>query len=337
MTTHIFMPEVLLQKGLIHPAYEQYLKEWREAVINQAEAGEVAASTCQQATFVDLVLFGQQRHDWLSIMDDLLMDNGRPLAYSKEFAKRLYKFDNQYLQSTIHAIHTRWWLECVSGNDKVDHARFAALVLSKKQTDGLIYDKDVSDTILRHRMKCELTMSMAFAIEILQAADMLQGDTAIQLATDIVSPTKCPVMGYMSMEYFRLKALRLLGHERLFPVGIAEHIQAATAGLSVGWCDFSIVSKVDPYMGTAKRTQRDKPIHSPLIACQVATLFDEVDDPVKKNSFNERKAAYACFLKANPLDIPAFQMRDVPIRFGTDKTPIEVICASHLISLCQNN
>jgi hypothetical protein len=31
------------------------------------------------------------------------------------------------------------------------------------------------------------------------------------------------------------------------------------------------------------------------------------------------------------LDIPAFQMRDIPIPFGADRTPIEVICASELM------
>jgi hypothetical protein len=33
------------------------------------------------------------------------------------------------------------------------------------------------------------------------------------------------------------------------------------------------------------------------------------------------------------MDIPAFQMRDIPINFGADKTPIEVICSSHLRSV----
>jgi hypothetical protein len=95
-------------------------------------------------------------------------------------------------------------------------------------------------------------------------------------------------------------------------------------------------AKVDAYMGTAKRTQRDRPIHSPLIACHVSFLLEKVQDAEKKNSLSQRLDTYACHLKNNPLDIPAFQMRDVPIPFGADKTPIEVICASFLITQCKS-
>jgi hypothetical protein len=337
MTQHILLPGLPLQEGFVHPAYEQYLKAWREEAIQCADGGDVAASICLQSTLIDLVLFGKPRHDWLGIMDEFLMENGTPLAYSETFGKRLHKFGNQYRQSTVHAIHTRWWIERLNRGAAVDHDRFAALVLAKKQDDGLIYDRDISETILRHRMKSEITMSMAMSAEILQAANKLTGNMPVELATNITSAKKCPSLGYMSMEYFRLKALQLLGHEPLFPVGIEGHIEACAKDLSVGWCDFAMKSKVDAYMGTAKRTQRDKPIHSPLIACHVSSLLAKVQDAEKKTRFTQRLAAYACHLKDNPLDIPAFQMRDVPIRFGADKTPIEVICASFLITQCQKN
>jgi hypothetical protein len=82
MTTHILMPEIMLHEGLAHPVYEQYLKGWRESAIKMADAGETAASICLQGTFVDFVLFGKPGHDWLGIMDALLMDGDTPLAYS---------------------------------------------------------------------------------------------------------------------------------------------------------------------------------------------------------------------------------------------------------------
>lgn len=334
MTEHIFLPGIALQQGLIHPVYIQYLKTWREDAIQHAENGDIAASICHQATLVDLVLYGKPRHDWLGIMDELLMDNGTPLAYSKAYGKRLHKYDNQYYQSTIHAIHTRWWIECLNEKTSVNHEQFADLVFAKKQPDGLIYDRDVSRTILRHRMKSELTISMAMSAEILQAANKLSGNTAIEFATNISCPTKCPTLGYMSMEYFRLKTLRLLDHEALFPVGIEEHIEACAEDLPVGWCDFAIKSKVDAYMGTVKRTQRDKPIHSPLIACYVSSLLTKIQNTTKRFAFNQRFNAYIHHLKGNPQDINAFIMRDIPIPFGTDRTPIEVICASFLIKQC---
>lgn len=336
MTEHIFLPGIALQQGFVHPDHKQYLRTWCEEAIQRAENGDIAASICHQATLIDLVLYGKPRHDWLGIMDEFLMDNGTPLAYSEAFGKRLHKYDNQYRQSTIHAIHTRWWIECLNDETSVDHDRFANLVLAKKQPDGLIYDRDVSETILRHRMKSELTISMAMSAEILQAANKLNGNTAVELATNISSPTKCPTLGYLSMEYFRLKTLHLLGHESLFPVGIEEHIKTCTEDLLVGWCDFAMKSKVDAYMGTAKRTQRDKPIHSPLIACYVSYLLTKIQDATTRLTCSQRFNAYTCHLKGNPQDIPAFIMRDIPIPFGVDRTPIEVICASFLIKQCQN-
>lgn len=332
---HLFLPQISLGKGFLHPAFNQYLKEWREEAIQRADAGDVAASVCLQATLIDLVLYGKPRHAWGEIMEEFLMDGDKPLAYSEAFGKRLYKF-NQYRQSTVHAIHTRWWIERLNNPDSIDHERYAAQVLAKRQGDGLIYDKDVSETMLRHRMKVELTLTMAMGAEILESAGKLSGTLPIELATSISDSKKCPTLGYMSMEFFRLRALRTLGHENLFPAGISKYIEDCAENLEVGWCDFAMKSKVDAYMGTAKRTQRDKPIHSPLIACHVAELSETVPDMGKKEEIKARLSVYARHLDNDPLDIPAFQMRDVPIPFGVDKTPIETICASYLIARCQD-
>lgn len=335
MKEHILLPQVPLQPGYLHPAHEPYLRDWRERAVQNADDGDIAASICLQAALIDLVLYGEVKHDWLGVMDEFLMDGGAPLAYSEAFGRRLYGFGQQFRQSTVHAIHTRWWLESQSG-EGTDHGHFAELVLAKRQTDGLIYDRDVSPTILRHRMKTELTMSMAMAAEILQVAGKLVGSLPLTLATDLVAPAKVPLLGYISMEYFRLAALRLLGHGNLFPVGIEGHINACAEHLAVGWCDFALTSKVDAFMGTAKRTERDRPIHSPLIATYVAVLIDRVEDAAMRASFANRLTDYACHLRRHPMDIPAFQMRDVAVRFGEDRTPIEVICASFLASKCES-
>ena len=87
-------------------------------------------------------------------------------------------------------------------------------------------------------------------------------------------------------------------------------------------------------MGTAHRTRRDHPINSPIIGCQVGKLISAVPDVDKAAALTQRMDAYSRHLSSNPLDIPAFQMRDVPIPFGSDRTPIETICASELITRC---
>lgn len=336
MAAHPILPGVVLGAGFSHPAYERYLRAWREQAIVDADDGRAAASVCHQATLIDLVLDGRPTHDWLSVMEDLLTDEvGRPLAYSVGFGDRLYKFEGQFLQSTVHSIHTRWWIETLTKPEAVDHGKFADRILAKKGPDGLIIDTDVSPTILRHRMKAELSMSAAMGAEILSEAGRLTDDLRSELATSLSDPRKVPPLGYMTSEQFRLAALRILGFEEQFPIGIGDHIEACKVGLDRGWGDFSMASKVDAYMGTAKRTSRDKPIHSPLVACHVAVLSAKVDDPTQRAAIMDRLTIYSRSLAENPLDIPAFQMRDVPIPFGADLTPIEAVCASHLIANLQ--
>ena len=331
---HLLLPGVPLDPTSRQPVYVDYLKAWRENVVTRADDGEVASSCCLQAAIIDLVLAGEIKHDWLGIMDEYLVDDGKPLAYSTRYGARLYGFDSQYRQTTIHAIHARWWLETVMRPKEIDHERFAALLQAKKQSDGLIYDADVSETVLRHRMKSELTLSAAMSVEILRNAGRLSDKDALALATNITDPKKCPPLGYLGMEYFRLQVLQQLRHESLFPDGIDDAITACEVGLPAGWCDFSIVSKVDAYMGTAKRTSRDKPIHAPLTALHVRALLERLPDGEKREKTRERLVAYANHLAKQPMDIPAFQMRDVPIPFGADRTPIEVICASNLMATC---
>ena len=332
MITHLLLPGVWIGKGFSHPAFNSYLRDWREQIIIDADDGIVSASACLQAVFIDLVLEGRIQHDWLSVMSDLLTDKeDKPIAYSRNYSKRLYKFEEQYLQSTIHAIHTRWWIEKLTCPEKLDHEKYAKLILAKKNINGLIYDADVSGTTLRHRMISELTMSAAMGAEILFISGGLTGLLCDELSTALCDSRKVPQLGYIVSEQFRLAALKFLSHEEQFPAGIEEHIEACAIGLTYGWNDFIITSKKDTYMGTAKRTSYDKPIHSPLVACHVTILANKVEEPAKIKAIIDRLNAYALKLAENPLDIPAFQMRDIPIPFGADITPIEAICASWII------
>lgn len=110
MPAHPIMPGVELGQGFLDPSYEPFLREWRENAIALADAGDTAASVCHQGALIDLVLDGHIRHDWRSVMKDLLTIGAAPSAYSKEFGQRLHKFDGQVAQSTVHSIYTRWWI-----------------------------------------------------------------------------------------------------------------------------------------------------------------------------------------------------------------------------------
>jgi hypothetical protein len=331
MIFHLALPGVELQKNIIHKSYLDYINNWRENVRNNCEAGIIAATECLQGALVDIAIDGRLVFDWLSVMDDLLTFNNVPIAYSKEYSEKLSGFNNQYLQSTINAIHTRWWIERFIDSKKVEHDKFSSFILGKKQSNGLIYDAEISGTMLRHRMKTELTFSAALSIEILLFANSLSKNLCDELATNLCDLSKIPLLGYMSCEQYRLSALRYLSHEEQFPVGIGDYIESCSVGLEYGWNDFTIASKVDHYMGTAKRVSRDKAIHSPLVACHVSQLSGKIEDQVQRNEVQFRLKKYADYLAMNPNDIPAYQMRDIPVAFGSDITPLEAICASWLI------
>jgi hypothetical protein len=329
--THVFLPGIALRPMRLIASHQGYLDEWYRELLRDAEDQNVAASGCLQGAFIELLLHGRLTFDWVGVAEAYLSgEDGTPLAYSARYGERLYGFGNQVVQSTIQAIHTRWWLESAHNAAAVDHEKYASLLLTRKLRDGLIYDHDVSETILRHRMKTEITASLAYAVEILLAAGRLTEALRTEFVASLVDHRKCPPSGYMSAEYFRWRVLQMLDATPHFPIGIAETIEACAVGLNVGYGDFSMADKRDAYMGTAKRVARDKPIHSPLIACHVTGLVDAVPNAAEKAPIEARLGAYRAHLRANPMDIPAFQMRDVPIPFGTDKTPIEVICAAWL-------
>lgn len=333
MPSHIFLPGLSLVRVELVPAHLLYLNEWHEEAVQKADDGDVSASMCLQGVLIELVQSGHLTHDWMGILDEYLTDDKRaPIAYSEKYGQRLYGFENQAKQSTILSIHTRWWIESIQkGTPSVEHDRYAALLMPRKLMNGLIYDHDVSETIIRHRMKTELTMSLAYSLEIIGAAGRLNDELKTQVTASLIDSKKCPPTGYMSTEYFRLQALRMLDAANHFPVGIEGAIDACATDLELGYCDFSMVDKRDAYMGTVKRTTRDKPIHSPLTACHVRELTEAIGDISVRERINKRLEEYSRHLKEQPMDIPAFQMRDVPIPFGTDVTPIEVLCAAHLM------
>lgn len=325
---HIILPDISLKNGLICSVYQEYLEGWLNEVREDFEKGVVAASRCLQGAFIEQAFHDRFLTDWLGIFDEFLTDdNAVPLSYSEAFGKKLYKYEQQYKQSPIHSIHARWWIDCATnGEDSVDHEKYAGYLFPKIR-NGWIYDHDVSDTIMRHRMRSELTMSLAQSLQILKAADQIDDELRSQVLSTLIDFNQT---GYMSAEYFRVCALELLSKKNEAPANMFEAISACTLNGEKGFYDFSLESKVDAYMGTAKRTSRDKLIHSPLTACHVKALVQIIENAEEAEAINMLLDEYIEYLQESPLDIPAFRMRDIDIPFGTDNTPIESICSSFL-------
>ena len=139
MVSHIFLPELNLQPGHMIPDHQLYLSGWHEEAVQKAEDGDVSASMCLQGALIELVQFGHLTQDWIGIFDEYLTDANRtPIAYSEKFGRRLFGFESQAKQSTILAIHTRWWIDSIQkGAVAVEHDRYAEMLLPCKLMNGL--------------------------------------------------------------------------------------------------------------------------------------------------------------------------------------------------------
>lgn len=325
MIEHIFLPRVKLREMQLAQSHQEWLLKWLSATESEIENGDISVSHCLQGILSEMAVYGAPKTDWLGVIEEYLMDeDGIPTAYSEQYGKRLYRF-NFWLQSPIHAIHCIWFIEqvCLSASKEIQ--KYAEFIVKSIQPNGWIYNPSVSVTRQQNRMKSEYMMSMAMGCEILASVGRLSEYTQRFQAT----LSSFPVTDFLSAEYFRLKALILLQSPELAPTGLDELLSVCKT--AQGFSEFAIESKVDDYMGTAKRTARDKPIPSPLVGLYASTVASLCSNDMKTDVRNWLKA-YGKHLQKEQFDIQAFKIRDEDISFGTDLSPLEIIAASFLIA-----
>ena len=320
MSGHVFLPGVSFEDVDLLPRHADWIEEWLHDVSEDVEAGDVSSSVCLQGVISELVLFRGIRTDWLGVLEEYLTD-GEPLAYSQAYGQRLYKFHDQWRQSPVHAVHAHWWIRRVLDAEVLSD--YPDLILKRVQPSGWIYDPRVSPTRVRNRMKSELTMSMAMGVEILKYHGSMNGLDEKLVAT----LASMSMTGYLGAEYFRLKTLEDLSATGHAPVGMDSMLKECEA--DEGYCDFYVSSKVDDYMGTAKRSMRDLAIHSPVASLHAGHIGAYCDGSVRCE-VAQRLTAFGEYLREYPMDIPAFRIRDLDAPFGTGLSPLEVIAASRL-------
>ncbi len=307
-----------------------YLTEWLENDLRpRIKTGDCAMSELLTGAVAEQALSGSISRDWVEAMDRWLSrpSDGAPLAYSEAFGRRLCGFQDQWEQVTIHSVHSRWWVECgTAGEDCVDHERFVD-ILATKDSGGWIYDGDVSPTTTRHRMKSELFLGLAMALEIYGAANRLPDVKA----SAVMALEGQPASGYVSAEYFRLRALAVLGRPDLVPDGVTRGLEACA--LADGVCDFDVAAKIDPYMGTRKRVGRDVTVRSPISTAQAVAVFESLGCDSSSRVLVAAEAFADDLSSAVDLDsvVEPFRMRDVPVPFGPGLTPLEVLNAASLV------
>lgn len=328
MNSHILLPEADLSRLQMMPCHEEWLTDWFKKTEADLENGIVSTSLCLQGMLTETVLYGRCKRDWVEMLQSYLVDEaGEPLAYSEEYGKKLFGF-NQWKQTTVHAVHTHWWIRRRLGANDRELVHYGDLVSRFIQPSGWIYNPQVSNTGVRTRMRSELMMSVAMGVEILSCHGSLECYGTLcegLLASE-------PITYYLSAEYFRMRALGYLDAERLAPVEIPATICMCEAG--EGYCDFSLQGKVDDYMGSAKRAGRDKASHSAILSLYARYLAEKCGQDVRL-AVVDRLGRLASHLKSTPLDIQAFRMRDIEVPFGTDISPLEVMAASFLVSIAE--
>lgn len=324
MTHHVLLYTIDIRSLSFAEEYQQWLTTWLQAADEEIERGDIASSVCLQAGLCELILHGDLQRDWQGVFDDYLTsDAGTPLAYSEIFGNRVYGFAGQWQQTPIHAIYTRLWFDRLLGQEAAHINAYADLIEGFIQADGWMYNPKVSQTQIRTRMKSELLMSMAMGVEILHTAERLD----LYRASCVATLSGLSVTGFLSAEHFRAAALEKLDRTNQIPVNEFQVIEDCQAGK--GYSDFAVKNKVDDYMGTAKRSSRDVALHSPLSTIHALHLSEYVS-PDERQRVHTQAQVFAHHLTHDPLDIPAFQVRDLPTPFGTDISPIEITCAAWL-------
>lgn len=310
--------------------HQEWLLSWLSTAEIEIEDGDVSASLCLQGILSELAIYGTPKTDWIGVVSAYLTDdNGIPLAYSEQYGKRLYRF-NFWLQSPVHAVHCLWFIEQVCRPTSLETQRYADRIIERIQPSGWIYNPEVSRTRQRNRMKSEYMMSMAMGCEILASVGhLLEYPQRFQATL-----SAAPLTNFLSAEYFRLRTLSLLQSLELAPVGVDRVLSACKT--AHGFSEFAVQSKVDDYMGTAKRTARDKSVPSPLVGLYANAIAGFCQNDVKTDVRTWLKA-YSQHLQKEPFDIQAFKIRDEDISFGTNLSSLEIIATSFLIANVNQN
>lgn len=297
-----------------------YLTQAIDIAFANAENENASASDIFSCALAEYSLKGKISSSWLEIFKSLLIDkeSGLPLEYNKKYSEKLWQF-NHWNQTTIHSIYVYWFLLSIS--DQFKNEVKSAVKMSQQliQPSGFVYNPAVSETNLRTRMRSELFMGVCQAIEI-QSNGTNQDDLK-----KIYSPALQSIndVKYISAEFFRQKSFQFLKLQNPYFPNYNELLK--NCGLDYGFSDYDVNSKVDDYMGTAKRVNRDKSIFSPVITLMSETLT------LEKNKNPSLISAYK-YLSEKPNSLPHFVVRDIEYSFGPSITVIETLATVEILS-----
>jgi hypothetical protein len=306
--------------------HENQLANWVTEQIEFFERGELASGALLVAYLGNRLLDNKNSFDWQGAIEEHLVQDEKAMSYSAAFGRKLYRFDDQWQQFNINAAYNCWF---IYKNEGLDGKKFVDQISSQRQPGGLYFDGITSPTIYRHRMKTEIAMSTAMAIDVLNQEDLLTASNRSETLAALLSPTTMPILNYLSYEYFRSRAVDVLDPSMLDKSRIETLLLKCAEELPFGWADFVMSEKTNDYMGTATRVARDRNIDSPILATMAYWLASKSTTPIMSEA-KRRLAEYAKQLASPHKDIPAFKMRDLQFDFGSSITGLELIAATNL-------
>ena len=300
--------------------YAQYLSNQLDFIHSEVSKECLSAAKALQGVLIESLLYGRAKFDWPGAINELLVRNGKALAYSESFSNNLHGFNNQWEQYSIGAAYSQYWIRNHLSCRQIDFE----YLNSKRDGTGLYFDIDISPTKIAHRMKTEIAASSAMVLEMDQDLKFLVSHNHGQIMSAMDDSMLFPRYKYLSLEYFRKVIMELHGEKKNDADLLEVFLKKCALEAKYGWSDFMMNEKLDEYMGTAKRTSRDSNIHSPMLTLYVGYLTE----PGKRSvETKDRLAEFTNHLVTDPWDIPAFKMRDLPYEFGPGLTTLEALAA----------
>jgi hypothetical protein len=315
----LWLPSLSLP-GNYTGVYTQYLNNQLELIHDEISKDCLSAAKALQGVLIESLLYGRAKFDWAGAINELLVRNGKALAYSESFSNNLHGFSKQWEQYSIGAAYSQYWIRKHLSCTQIDFD----YLNSKRDATGLYFDIDISPTKTSHRMKTEIAASTAMVLEMNQDLKFLESHNPGQIMSAMDNSMLFPRYKYLSLEYFRKVIMDLHSEQKNDADLLEGFLKKCALEAKYGWSDFMMNEKLDDYMGTAKRTSRDSNIHSPMLALYVNYLTELGTRSVE---IKDRLTEFTSHLVTDPWDIPAFKMRDLPYEFGPGITTLEALAA----------
>ena len=318
MNNYYLIPFFSFENKLFDSEIMQFLSDQLDILTSEFDKGFISISNCMNAQLCLSSL--DKSSKWLlEVMRKNLLIDGTCTAYSKNYVSQLNNFDQQAFQRDVYTEYYYWKILLI--NEESIPNKLVENILGYQNKSGYFYNSSNSNTSEKYRMKSELYGNLLMATEIIDYSNQ-----SSSTKKDISN--KSFKTEYLSSEYFRDKYCSTINKEANTKESINHLLESCK--IEYGLCDFNTKNKTDDFMGTRKRTARDKSIFSPLATLHGIYLCQKYNlQNFKKQLIDESHE----YFEKYKLELESFKMRDLPIDFGPGKTVVEVLAFNTILNM----